>query len=192
MSRFATCAAILLAIVLCWLPSEASAQTGFFLLPGYGADTITSKTSLCDVREAFGIGNFKVGDIMVGEGNSVPGVVVFPDDPARRRGESTRWKTPECVTLGSRLMELEKLNGGPFKLYGFAWDYGGTVSSWEGGKLEAAYGKKVILRFDSESASNPRYLQVSGDREFSSRHPVMRKINPRVNEIVLSLDWHNL
>jgi hypothetical protein len=33
------------------------------------------------------------------------------------------------------LAEIEKINGKPFKLYGFEWDFGGRSSNWQGGEL---------------------------------------------------------
>ena len=41
------------------------------------------------------------------------------------------------MTLGTRLGRLTQLNGRPFTLSGFGWDYAGTVISWNGGRLGA-------------------------------------------------------
>jgi hypothetical protein len=59
--------------------------------------------------------------------------------------------------------------------------------SCSGGRLEAVLAA-VILRFDQRAASNltDRELRsISGDREVSSAHPVVRKLNPGLHEIII-------
>ena len=93
--------------------------------------------------------------VYLGEGQYDPGTIVYPTFPEKRMdifwkwsegggrvpsmirwdGEKTLWHTEQGITLGTRLKELERLNGGPFTLTGFDWDYGGTVTNWNGGKL---------------------------------------------------------
>jgi hypothetical protein len=92
------------------------------------------------------------------------------------------------------LKELERLNGGPFLLAGFGWDYSGTVVSWERGKLEKEFttNGRVILRLkpieEIYKMVSPQEAQsVMGDQDFRSDKKVMQKINPRVYEIVIEL-----
>jgi hypothetical protein len=167
------------------------------------------KTTKADLVRIFGASKVSDRDIELGEGETAPGTVVFPKDPKRLieiiwkysvlkqepksitiHGEASRWKAVHDISLGTSLKELESLNGKPFHLAGFAWDYSGTVMSWDGGDLEwALEGRgRVILRLGGSSANSEvtakESNEVSGDRSFSSHHPVMQKLNPTVYEMV--------
>jgi hypothetical protein len=183
-------------------PSEHS----WILTPGDPRCPISSRTSEADLMRIFGRENVRQDDIHVGEGETEPGTLVYASDDTkslailwqdpldrrypsqiRLRGEKSRWRIARGISLGTRLQEIERLNGKPFRLTGFAWDYGGTVTSWNGGRLEAILAG-VILRFDQGATSNlsDRELRsISGDREFSSAHPVVRKLNPRIREVIV-------
>jgi hypothetical protein len=73
-------------------------------------------------------------------------------------------------------------------LTGFHWDYAGTVLSWSRGKLSVVFGsdesKNVFLRLDYGDTEPPEAAQVVGDREYSSGHPAMQTINPRIYQMV--------
>ena len=145
----------------------------------------------------------------VGEGETEPGTVVFPKDPQRTieirwkdpgkktlpafiqiEGDTSRWKTVHNISLGTTLKELERLNGRPFHLAGFGWDYSGTVSSWSKGSLAAElvgdHGYLTLRLGPPSNAQLPEdeQDQVLGDSDFSSSHPVMQKINPKVYQII--------
>jgi hypothetical protein len=146
----------------------------------------------------------------LGEGEYEPGTVIYPNDPtriieivwkdARRKrfpkriqltGERSVWRTRHGISLGTRLKELERINGKPFVLTGFSWDYEGTVVSWEGGKLERDFekdGRVVLLRLSDQTdsgVSGEDAGSVAGDRDFPSSHQVMQKINPKVYQIIV-------
>jgi hypothetical protein len=148
------------------------------------------------------------GTVDVGEGETREGTMVFPDDPERRLrivwgnqagvqpktwlmvdGES-RWRGYQDIGLATDLRTLERLNGRPFVLAGFDWDYGGTVLDWRGGHLAPAHTERcrLIVRVEP-SPGAPRDLvnQVVGDRDFSSDHPAMRALNPLVYQLILEL-----
>jgi hypothetical protein len=42
-------------------------------------------------------------------------------------GGACEWKAAHGITLGTSLVQLERLNRHPFTLAGFGWDYGGRV-----------------------------------------------------------------
>jgi len=148
------------------------------------------------------------GPAEVGEGQTRPGTFVYPDDPARRLavvwGEPTgdrttwlmvdgrsRWTAHRGVRVGTDLRTLERLNGRPFVLAGFAWDYGGTVVDWRGGGLSTTAALppcRLIVRL-SPGPGAPADLtsQVAGDRDFPSDHPAMAALNPTVYQILLAL-----
>lgn len=141
-------------------------------------------------------------------GDMVYATVLFPDDAERTleiqwrdsgkkapafmtvRGGNSRWHTVHGISLGTSLKDLEQLNGRPFFMCGFGWDYSGTITSWEKGQLaaelDAWHGGGALLRIDtapSSDVSEKEMLEVSGDRGFSSHHPIMQKLNPTVYEM---------
>ena len=144
----------------------------------------------------------------VGEGETRQGTLVFPDDPRRRLGVvwgkqpglqpktwlmvdgESRWRGYRDIGLATDLRTLERLNGRPFVLAGFDWDYGGTVLDWRGGQLAPTHTEhcRLIVRLEpSPGASRDLVDQVVGDRDFSSDHPAMRALNPLVYQIILEL-----
>ncbi len=141
----------------------------------------------------------------------VPATVFFPDVPNRRievvwrdgdpahgpryvrlRERATEWRTEEGVSIRTSLRQLERLNGRPFHLAGFAFDDAATVTSWDGGRLRAYSEARCHLwvHLDSLPPLNPTRLalfkQVTGDRIFSSAHPAMQGLNPRVGELLFA------
>lgn len=103
----------------------------------------------------------------------------------------TRWATADGLRIGTTLKELEQRNGKPFKLWGFAWDYGGMVSNWQGGKLEPA-NKKMFLSIGlgpsatQTPAQEKAYNKLMGDSEFLSSLAAMRVLNPVVQSMQVS------
>jgi hypothetical protein len=188
----------------------------WLILPGSDDGPITKHTTREDLVHQYGVANVSDRDVDVGEGETEPGTVVFSSDPQRTieilwrdpaakrapkqvqiHGQVSLWKTAHGISLGTSLKELEHINGGPFLLLGFEWDYSGTVTSWKGGTLEKKLpgtlekdppgNGRVILRLDSPfntNISGSESAEVAGDREFSSQHPVMQKINPHVYQII--------
>jgi len=149
--------------------------------------------------------------IEVGEGESEDGSVIYPNAPrltilvlwkdsvGRRRPSSVRLRkgstqvTFEDIGIGTTLKAIERLNGGPFLLAGFAFDYSGTVTSWLGGRLENVGGTAcdIKVRLEPELPNSPSREQLAagaatvGDRDFRSSDPNMQLLNPRVYEVLL-------
>jgi|SRR6185436_20673498 len=145
---------------------------------------------------AFGRENVVKGMVYVAEGEEVPGTVVFPKDRSRRlevvwRDQSRR-VTVARIRNGLSLGEVEKLNGRPFSLYGFDWDYGGTVTSWRGGRLNGI-GPDCALQVPFErtvpervtSAQQSALDSTSGDHEILSSSSALKAFPVSVNEIVI-------
>ncbi|MCR4340124.1 MAG: hypothetical protein NUW01_09610, partial [Gemmatimonadaceae bacterium] len=114
-------------------------------------DAVHASDTEATLRARYGAGNLASERIHLGESQTVPGTVIFPNDSSRRLtviwedsvartrptrvtigSRRTRWFVIPGVSIGTSLSELESLNGKPFKLFGFSWDYAGTVSGWEG------------------------------------------------------------
>lgn len=189
------------------------------IIPGVRVGPITNRTSESRIRALYGPENVRRKDILVGEGEPVPATVVYPDDPEKTfiirwrdpsfrnlpesilfRGPRSIWKTDKGLSLGSTLKEIETINGKPFTLYGFGWDYGGTVAGAEGGILTELGEKEhdpvavrsLILRLSAEifptrpiPLTQDESLKLSGERIFRSDHPGMQKLNPRVYEMIV-------
>jgi hypothetical protein len=177
----------------------------WLIVPGERVGKITRHTSEEDIARVYGAQNVRRASIYVGEGESVPGTILYPADSTKRleilwsddsarttpsavmlTGDSSQWKTREGISLGTTLMQIEKINRRPFLLAGFEWDYGGTVVGWNHGRLEEMDGMLLRLYPDRTMFASPEYQMVVGDRDFSSGHPAMQKLNPRVYQMIIS------
>ena len=156
--------------------------------------------------QAFGKSSVAFMDVDGAEGDKVKATVVYPDEPRRRVevlwhdekarsrpatvrvGYKSQWRTVRGLRIGSELADVEKINGRPFKLLGFDWDYGGRVADWMGGTLAAvAGGCDFRLAFNPwADAPDAARDKVSGDKEFLSTDPNMRASKPTVSEIIIS------
>jgi hypothetical protein len=105
--------------------------------------------------------------------------------------EPTRWATADGLRIGTTLTELERRNGKSFRLWGFEWDYGGAVSSWQGGRLDA--GEESLLALTLAPGLNLTSVQskalnkVLGDGEFMSSDKAMQALNPSVQVMQVTL-----
>lgn len=156
-------------------------------------------TTRLELEARFGKDNVREERLNGPEGvGTSPVLVVFPDVPRKRldivqdaenpdapivevrlTDSATQWRDVNGLRPGMTLAELVALNGAPVSFYGLAWDYGGAVQDWHGGKLanavDAATFHRVILK-TSADASDVRVPQ--GDRSFRSddaRYPTIGK-----------------
>jgi hypothetical protein len=173
---------------------------------------ITRATTASDVIKMFGGSNTINGQIQVGEGKTDPGTIVFPGNPKKRleitwgkrtkqqpmivriASEDSVWHTFGGIGTGMSLKEIEKINGKPFALTGFGWDYDGAVTSWQKGKIgRSENGCRILLRFrpsQSDALQKKQALkQVQGDHAFLSSQPAMRAVNPRVFRMAIAF-WN--
>lgn len=161
-----------------------------------------------NLEQHFGARNYVFRDLDEGEGFMTPGAILFPHDPQRALAvlwtDSTRTKTLSIhpwqdhydpalsarslwharlgIRFGTSLRELERLNGRPFILSGFGWDYSGTAYDWRGGKLQAALSGsqcRVLVRLSQPPSNQPQLL---GDRPLCSNRRDLQALNPRVGE----------
>lgn len=175
------------------------------IIPGEQAGPIDGNTSERDLRALFGTREVQRTEIPLGEGVSESGTVLFPGTDSARvdilwhgllrqhpktlhfYGDASRWTLPAGVSLGHSLREIEALNDTTFVLYGFGWDFGGAVSSWQEGRLADSLGPQVNVRFSGgdTSASFEDYEAVSGEEVFLSSEPAMQRLNPIVTSIIV-------
>lgn len=175
------------------------------IIPGQRIGAIVRTTGLADLRRIYGASNVQPAEIAIGEGETVPGAIVFPGDSMRRvevawhdstaqvprfvavRGGRSAWHTDAGITLGSSLARLAELNGHPFVLLGFGWDYAGTVVSWQGGTLgmrDSSHTRFVVRLQPSAGGAVALQENVLGDREYHSNDAGMAALAPAVYEMV--------
>lgn len=168
------------------------------------------------LRVRFGGANVTTGLVPWGgaEGDYNEGTILFADHPDARleiywkdrvakrtpewvgiHGSMSRWRSPGGVTLGADLKTVERLNGRPFRLNGWGTDLGGGCCLWSGGLLarQDVEACRIGFRFeppDTDNGPDRQALlrQVRGDRLYSSGHPVMHALNPRIDEAVINFN----
>jgi hypothetical protein len=168
--------------------------------PGMGLDGL---------RERYGIEHVSSVAVPLGEGDSEAGAVIYPDDATRRatvyfvdgkvtgpisaiyvRDPESIWRGPLGLKLGTTSLELERINGRPFRFLGFDWDYGGYVSNWTEGMLAHAFlspGQLALRLAPAPLAEGQQRVDgyPSGDGEFTSDLPAVRAQPPLVVEMGL-------
>ena len=182
------------------------------IVPGVRVGPLTATASAADLIASYGAENVRDEPYPLGEGESEPGTVIFPDDPAKRvlilwsdlekktmplaariDTAGSQWKTAEGLSVGSTLKRVEELNGKPFLLYGFGWDYGGQLVDSNGGALkdlphedpEGGFrGGALLLTFQPDAGADDS--EVLGDGTFSSDLPVMQTLDPKISIIIVN------
>src|SRR5438874_9457329 len=138
-------------VLLCLCGSSVAQKAAPQLIDCSKNSPINNSTTTDDLMNKFGASQVLNGRVNVGEGETQPGVMVFPGDPKRRlaitwgqrtkalpmivriSGKETTWTTFAGIGIGMTLKQIEKINGRPFILTGFGWDYDGAVKSWRSG-----------------------------------------------------------
>jgi len=103
------------------------------------------------------------------------------------QGVKSAWKTSSGLYLGLTLKEVEKINNKNFTISGFGWAHGGSVVSWEGGKLagDSTLTHLVSFRNKRQNISVDEFTKVSGEAEFDVRHPSIQQMNPVLEQITI-------
>jgi hypothetical protein len=163
--------------------------------------------TLAEIEAAFGKDNVVTGEVPGPEGTTMIATTIFPDDPARTM--QVRWwdeqnvaylagvtlapgdTGPGGVALGMPIQDVEAINGEPFRLFGFFWDYGGSAG-FETGTLSGLPGGCVLnLQFSPtrEDLSEALTLAISGDIELRSDMPELREAQVAVDEVNLGFAY---
>jgi hypothetical protein len=172
------------------------------IIPGKAVGGIVPDSCHSDLERLFGAKNVRRSLVYVGEGETVSGSTVFESDsvysleiawrdgsrgchPSEILVRGSGWQTTEGLHAGLRLIEVERLNGKPFSISGFGWDYGGGIWSWNGGRLGAYSPRNIHPFFEDPDASNekPAYPALIGDREIATTDPALRSANPTLSLI---------
>lgn len=101
------------------------------------------------------------------------------DQDSERLLMDSRWKTEDGLALGTSMAKLVEANGKPLTFYGFGWDFGGTVSSFNKGTFEKKnMGIQLGISDFLNQGNDPNYLELMGDMEVNSDLPAAKELNP--------------
>jgi len=160
--------------------------------PGRVGAIVKGATLPGDLARIYGAGNVTYEKVHLAEGEYRQGAriyrgtangleLVFSADGKKIefiRILGNGWKSGEGIRIGTTLAELERINGGPFKFLGFGWDNGGNISN------AAKLPKGVIITLaPTRNKESRQARRVTGDTEFSSRHPALKGLGVVVSGI---------
>jgi len=164
----------------------------------------SADSSEAKLVEAFGKENVVTGEVPGPEGSTVLATTIFPNDETKRI-EVGWWDedglsqlayftvpsgdvAPQGLKTGMTVKEVEALNGAPFELQGFWWDYGG-YANFTGGKLGAPEeGCIVSVRFAPVDVYTDglNVDAVSGDVLVPSTEPLLEQLDVRIETLSVS------
>ncbi|MEN9547777.1 MAG: hypothetical protein RIR12_368 [Bacteroidota bacterium] len=100
--------------------------------------------------------------------------------------EASDWHTSDGLKIGSPLIALLRLNGKAITFSGFGWDYGGAISSYQGGKLETS---PIEFGLDKPYNEKDTSIALLGDQVLNTDSPFVKKELPSIiiRRISLSL-----
>jgi hypothetical protein len=188
----------------------------WLLVPGVRVGPLTAKAVRADVDKLFPGSTVKDDELELDEGFVLPATFVNREKRAeslaivwkdghpkdvylcRGRGRAEcKWHAAPAggtIGVGTKLLDLEALNGGGFTIHGFGWGYGGSVESWDGGKLDRFdCNGSLTIGVDGERSRDGEFTMkitseerdtFSGNRSIPTSTPALRKLNPSINEMV--------
>lgn len=185
---------------------ETVAATRDWELPG----TLHPLATQLELEARFGKQNVREELLPGAEGiGSQPVLAVFPEDPRKRlelvldpdnkdapitalrvTAADSVWHAASGVHPGMTLAQLAALNTAPVSFYGLAWDYGGTVQNWNGGKLANAVGNPVFhgVVLGAKPGAPNKGLPL-GDSIFRSDTPGLAHLGEQLVVTELSISW---
>jgi hypothetical protein len=189
------------------LSGFGQAKSDPWLIVLNGAEgAINAHTTRADLVNVYGAPNVVDREVDIGEGEMQSATLLFPNDPKRQleilwKDPDTKtqpqsadiflvkksfWHTVYGVTIGTPVIELERLNGRRFH---FALTNDGTdmaeeTISWQGGRLEKEFqGRgRVILEIEDSPARAARQ-RGPHDFEANSDSPAWRAEKPHISRI---------
>lgn len=186
-------------------PSSSQSSQSFdtTIVPGERVGPITPTTSRQDLADLFGEAQLTDTAVDVGEGMTEAGTEIALDDGEtfsvlwvdstqskvlEVRELGPMWQTPEGIHVGMTLGQLQQV-AGSFEVYGFGWDYGGTVLL-DNSQI-AQYDGDLILRLaiDQEAAeAHPQaYQTMLGSTPYASTDGDLATLEPYVDQMIVTL-----
>lgn len=155
------------------------------------------------IEETYGKENVVTGESPGPEGSTIIATTVFPDDQDKtmvfgwwdeeNHRDLSYVSIPDGDSVaglhaGMTVKEVEALNGEPFTMTGFWWDYGG-YASFQSGNLASIPGGCILsanfLPDENALPGDADVEAVSGDREVPSSEPLLEKLNVRVDAVTI-------
>lgn len=152
---------------------------------------------------AYGAANVVTGEVDGPEGTTMLATTVFPDNPQKTFqvvwwDEAARSRisyfsvpledtAPGGVKRGMTMAEVQAINGEPFTLYGFWWDYGGAAGFQTGELADLPGGCFLNVTFQpsKDLPADVDPAPISGDQEISSSEPMLAEVEARVEDLSL-------
>ncbi|HSM81686.1 MAG TPA: hypothetical protein VLS96_08370 [Nodosilinea sp.] len=180
---------------------EPATAADLLVVPGQRVGPVTAQTSRAALAAHYGEAALADAPIAMGEGTTAPGTLVTPgpgqafsvvwSDSTQTRPQLARdfgpaWRTPEGLGVGTDYATVAAALG-TFGIYGFEWDYGGTLVL--AGSRLGQYDGTLWLRLapaEAAIAEHPEaYRALIGDTVFSSDNPNLAVLDLRVYEMVV-------
>jgi len=154
--------------------------------------------------ETFGAENVVTGQVYGPEGIEMLATTLFPDDPQKTMqmgwwDEENLTKLayvelapsqvgPSGVRVGMTVAEIEAINGEPFIIGGFWWDYGGYANIESGNLTDLPGDCHLSLRFSpaEEYSSAIDVAPVSGEVQIPSGEGLLQILDTRLQVLSLS------
>lgn len=184
-------------------PTDPGTSSGdmndFRIDPGVRAGIITRESSHESLTRMLGPEEVVKDKLHVGESEWVQGTIIYPNTKNELliywQNEDFKtirqimiskpggqWQTLSGIHIGQSIKEVTTLNGAPFNLTGFQWDYAGKTLNWQGGKLSP----HLTLAFDYNGDISI-YPFLIGDKVISSDNSSLLKVDPRVRQIIVTI-----
>lgn len=183
-------------------PAATAPAAPAFVMSCTDASVFNANTTGASLVARFGAANVTLDTMIDGpEGEQERVTLLFPNDDTRSATISWRnpeaqtgfagvsvqttnslWRGPSGIAIGAPIADIERINGRAFQLYGFGWDYGGLVSSWNSGALAANEPACVFGASFDETGDGSTAV---GDGGFSSDSAAMRAARPRLGSMSL-------
>lgn len=180
-------------------PNAAAAR------PAKGAKSSPALNIRCDGPFARDSNHDKLAKAYGARNVTVQGgsTVLFPNDPKRRlevvwhdaagrsrpatitiEGRST-WQA-RGFRIGEPMAKVEKINGKPFRLSGFAEDSGGAARDWQGGALDQLSGGCLLgMRFTPDAKAPADARSKVAVAELASDGSDVRAVKPTIAELIV-------
>lgn len=191
---------VLLCACLVLTPALANDKTSFSCTGVFGPDS-----SEALLKQTYGAENVVTGQVPGAYDQQMLATTVFPNDPDKSMqfvwwDEDTREGLlsvdlppsidgPGGVHIGMPVAEVLDINGKPFTMSGFWWDYGG-YDKIEQGALAYHDGSGCYLSLHFAPADDyPQDLDVSavsGDVTVAADEPLLEKLDTRVSFVSIS------
>ena len=186
------------------IASKAPLLTDTIVVPGERVGPITRTTTREDLALLFGEERLSDEPIGIGEGETESGTVVnlgpeksfsviWEDSdrtrPADIRNLGPAWQTPEGIGVDVSFNQLKRILGS-FRLFGFEWDYGGTLVLTD--SQLAQYSSKLIVSVAASQEAirdnQTAYFEFMSDNLYPSDAPNLDLFDIKVEEMIVYLN----